>query len=72
MELREKIENGAAELEERVRPEIEAVKKRLGDASSRVVVFIKDHPAQCLLGAIALGYVVGRIARAGGSHHAGK
>ncbi|MEZ0229681.1 MAG: hypothetical protein ACAI25_13715 [Planctomycetota bacterium] len=50
--------------------ELEAVKEKLGDASTKVVAFIKTHPAQCLLGALAVGYLVGRIARAGGSRHA--
>jgi len=71
VEIRERLESGAAELEERVRPEIEAVKERFGEVNSKVVSFIKAHPTPCLLGALALGYLVGRIARAGGSHHGG-
>ena len=42
------------------------------DSSFKDRVTIKAYPAQCLVGAVALGYVVGRIARAGGSRHAGK
>jgi hypothetical protein len=72
VEIRENLENTAAQIEERVRPEIEAMKERLGEVSSKVVGFIKAYPAPCLLGAVALGYLVGRIARAGGSRHAGK
>lgn len=70
MELKEKLENGALRLEERVRPEIAAMKERLGDASSKAVDFIKAHPTQCLLGALAVGYLVGRVARGVGSRHA--
>jgi hypothetical protein len=71
VEIREKLEKSAAALEDRVRPELEAVKDRLTDANSKVVGFIRAHPTPCLLGALALGYVVGRIARAGGARHAG-
>jgi hypothetical protein len=28
-----------------------------------MTTFIQDHPAACLLGAIALGYLVARMAR---------
>ncbi len=71
MEIRETLEHGAAELKERVRPEVEAVKERLGDINSKVVSFIKAHPTKVLIGALAFGYLVGRIARGGSSRHGG-
>lgn len=70
MEIRDKLETGAARLEERVGPELAALKERLGDVNARAVGFVKAHPLQCLLGALAVGYLAGRIARAGGSGHA--
>lgn len=72
MEIRQKLEAGVAELEERVRPELDAAKEKLSNANAKVVGFIRAHPTQCLLGALALGYVVGRIARAGSARHAGE
>ena len=48
---------------ERIRPQIEQVKQRLGQLNGRVTTFIKQHPAACLLGAVALGYLVARVAR---------
>ncbi len=51
------------DLSDRVRPKIEEVKQRLGRVNGRITGFLQDHPAACLLGAIALGYVVARIAR---------
>jgi hypothetical protein len=51
------------DLSGRVRPKIEEVKQRLGRINGRITSLIQDHPAACLLGAIALGYVVARIAR---------
>ena len=44
-------------------PEIEDAKQRLGRLNGQVTGFIKDHPAACLLGAVALGYLVARVAR---------
>ncbi len=51
------------DLSGRVRPKIDELKQRLGRANGRITGFIQDHPAVCLVGAIALGYVVARIAR---------
>jgi hypothetical protein len=48
---------------ERIRPHIEQAKQQLGRVNGRVTSFIKDHPAACLLGAVALGYLVARLAR---------
>ena len=31
--------------------------------NGKVVDYIKENPGKCLLGAIAAGYVIGRIAR---------
>lgn len=47
------------------RPELEAVKEKLVAINGAVVGFVKAHPAPCLLGALALGYVAGRLARRG-------
>jgi hypothetical protein len=51
------------ELGGRVRPTIDAAKRRLESVNERTTSLIKDHPAACLLGALVLGYVVARIAR---------
>ncbi len=50
-------------LEERVRPQIDAAKRRIEALSEQATRLIKDHPAACLLGALALGYLVARAAR---------
>jgi hypothetical protein len=42
---------------------IEQAKQQLGRLNGRVMSFIKDHPAACLLGVVALGYLVARVAR---------
>lgn len=63
MEIAEKIEETAREFEERVRPQLDQAKKRLGAMNDEVIDYIKANPGKCLLGALALGYIVGRIAR---------
>lgn len=72
MEIREKLENAASGVEARVRPEVDVVKERLAEVNAKVVSFIKAYPAQCLVGAVAIGFLVGRIASSGSSRHAAK
>jgi hypothetical protein len=51
------------DLSDRIRPKIEEAKQKLNRVNGRMTGFIQDHPAACLLGAIALGYLVARVAR---------
>lgn len=51
------------DLGDRVRPKIKEVKEQIGRVNGRITGFIQDHPAACLLGALALGYLVARVAR---------
>jgi len=57
------FENSVKDVGERIRPRIEDAKRRLGEVDGRITGFIKDHPAACLVGAVALGYLVARVAR---------
>ena len=63
MEMTDQIEKTAKELEDRFRPQIEEAKKKVTDLNDRAVSYIKENPGKCLLGAIAAGYIIGRIAR---------
>jgi len=63
MEMTEQIEKTAREIEDRFRPQIEEAKKKVSDMNDRAVSYIKENPGKCLLGAIAAGYLIGRIAR---------
>jgi hypothetical protein len=63
MELTEDLEETARELGRRVQPQIDHAKKRLMSFNDEVIDTIKTHPGKCLLGAIAVGYLIGRIAR---------
>jgi hypothetical protein len=54
---------GMDHLSDRVRPKLEEARQQLGRINGRVTSIIQDHPAACLLGALALGYFVARVAR---------
>jgi hypothetical protein len=51
------------DLGQKIRPSIEEAQQKLGRINGRVTSFIQIHPAACLLGALALGYMVARLAR---------
>jgi len=57
------IKDSVDSLGDRVRPKIEEAKEEIGRVSGRIRSFIQDHPAACLVGAVALGYLVARVAR---------
>ena len=57
------FESSAEDVVERIRPQIEDAKRRLGRLDGQITGFIRKHPAACLLGAVALGYLVARVAR---------
>lgn len=59
----EQLQNTAREIEARVRPQIEEAKQKLSDLNGQVVRYIKANPGTCLLGAVAAGFIIGRIAR---------
>lgn len=63
MEMTEQIEATARELGDRVRPQIEDAKKKLSSLNERAIGFIKENPGTCLVGAVALGFLIGKIAR---------
>ncbi len=62
MEPTSSIRSKARELKSRVGPEIEEAARGLGDLNTRIVGFIRQRPGACLLGALAFGFIVGRIA----------
>ena len=62
MEMTERIEETARELGERVRPQIENAKQRLSSMNDSMTDYIKANPGKCLVGALAVGYLIGKIA----------
>jgi ElaB/YqjD/DUF883 family membrane-anchored ribosome-binding protein len=62
MEMTERLEETARELGERVRPQIENAKQRLSSLNDSATDYIKENPGKCLVGALAIGYLIGKIA----------
>jgi len=56
------FQDKARDLQARVGPQIEEARKNLVDLNTRVVAYVKANPGTCLLAAVAVGFVVGRIA----------
>ncbi len=52
-----------AQSDQDLRQPMDELRERLQAANERVKGFIKDRPVTCLVGAMALGYVIARIAR---------
>lgn len=63
MDTQEQIEQTAHRLEEQVRPQIERATQSLTHLSEQVTTYIRANPGKCLIGAVATGYIVGRIAQ---------
>lgn len=51
-----------ADLQERLGPQIEAATEQLQEINERVKDFIKKNPGTTLLGAAALGFIIGKWA----------
>ena len=60
--MTEQIEATVREVGERVRPQIDEAKRKLESLNTSAVSFIKENPGKCLVGAVALGYLIGKIA----------
>jgi ElaB/YqjD/DUF883 family membrane-anchored ribosome-binding protein len=63
MDMTHDIEDKAREIHARVRPQIEDAKRRISSVNETVTGYIKENPGKCVLGAIALGFLIGKIAR---------
>lgn len=62
MEATQETKGTAQDLQERLAPHLQEARKNLTDLNAKTVKFIREHPGTCLLGALAVGFVVGRIA----------
>jgi ElaB/YqjD/DUF883 family membrane-anchored ribosome-binding protein len=61
--LQDTAEDAVDELVDRIRPTLDDVKDRLKSVNDRVSAFVREHPAACVAGAVALGYLAARLAR---------
>ncbi len=55
------VQERTRHLQERMKPQIDQVRDNLVSANREAARFIRERPAVALLGALALGFVVGRI-----------
>lgn len=59
----EQLEAAIGEAGARLRPQLREAGRRLSSWNDTVAGYIKERPGRCLLGALALGFVVGKLAR---------
>jgi ElaB/YqjD/DUF883 family membrane-anchored ribosome-binding protein len=58
----QQLTDKAREIQARVAPQLEEARRNLTDFNTRAVSYIRQNPGTCLLGAIAVGFVVGKLA----------
>ncbi len=58
----QQMQDRARELTERMVPQIDEARRNLADLNTRAITFIRANPGTCLVGAVALGFLIGRIA----------
>ncbi|HZH02189.1 MAG TPA: hypothetical protein VEY30_00310 [Myxococcaceae bacterium] len=56
------LQDKARNLESRVAPQLEDARRNLADFNTQALRFIQERPGTCLVGALAVGFIVGRIA----------
>lgn len=64
--LEETVTEKVNDLADQIQPKIAEAKRRLGELDNGFRTLVKEHPAACLLGAVALGYFIARLARRAG------
>ncbi len=57
------LQSALREASEQVKPHVEEAKRHLRAWNQRATAYVKENPGKCLLGALALGFVAGKIAR---------
>jgi ElaB/YqjD/DUF883 family membrane-anchored ribosome-binding protein len=63
MKTAEQIEEAVSDASARLKPKMEEAKRQLSSWNETAIDYIKENPGRCLLGALALGFVVGKIAQ---------
>jgi len=58
----QQLSDRAREMQARIAPQIEEARRNLTDLNQRAITFIKERPGTCLLGALAFGFIVGKLA----------
>jgi ElaB/YqjD/DUF883 family membrane-anchored ribosome-binding protein len=58
----QQIQDRAREIQERIVPQLEEARRNLVDLNTRTISFIRANPGTCLVGAVALGFLIGKLA----------
>jgi len=58
----QQIQDRAREIQERIVPQIEEARRNLVDLNTRTISFIRANPGTCLIGAVAMGFLIGKLA----------
>jgi hypothetical protein len=66
MEKTGDFENPLHEVETQDPPPLEELGNVVADVNRKVLQFVKERPGTCLIGAVAVGFLIGRLFRARG------
>lgn len=58
----QQLQDKARQLQDNVLPQLDEARRNLEDLNQRAASFIRANPGTCLLGAVAVGFIIGRIA----------
>ncbi|MBX5481156.1 MAG: hypothetical protein IRZ16_04800 [Myxococcaceae bacterium] len=56
------LQDRARELQEKLGPQLDLARQNLSELNRKVTTFIRENPGTCLLGALAVGFIIGKIA----------
>lgn len=56
------VQDRAREFQEQLGPQLENAAHNLKELDARARSFIRENPGTCLLGAVALGFLIGKLA----------
>lgn len=60
--ISQKVNNDVADTEARLASQVDHALEALSELNTKVVNFVQERPTTCLIGALAFGFIVGRIA----------
>ncbi len=56
------IDDPMGAVQEKFGPQIEAAQEQLGELNDQVKDFVRKNPVKVIFGAVALGYLIGKLA----------
>jgi hypothetical protein len=62
MEITRELEDTARDVSRHLRPRLREVQRRARDLNDDVKDYVRKNPVRCLLGAVALGVIIGKAA----------